>query len=83
MIPEGVRLSIASKESSISNVWDELKFESIKFITSGMDKKNRKRTQCIKIGKLQVRNMANRGGAAAPNWRQGQEQPQHQDAAGQ
>ena len=28
--------------------------------------------------------MANReGGAAAPNWRQGQEQPQHQDAAGQ
>ena len=28
--------------------------------------------------------MANRQvGAAAPNWRQGQEQPQHQDAAGQ
>ena len=28
--------------------------------------------------------MANReGGAAAPNWRQGQEQPQHQDTAGQ
>ena len=31
-----------------------------------------------------MRNMANReGGAAAPNWRQGQEQPQHQEAAGQ
>ena len=31
-----------------------------------------------------MRNTANReGGAAAPNWRQGQEQPQHQDAAGQ
>ena len=28
--------------------------------------------------------MANREeGAAAPNWRQGQEQPQHQDVAGQ
>ena len=27
--------------------------------------------------------MANRGGAAAPNWRQGQEQPQHQDTVGQ
>ena len=27
--------------------------------------------------------MANRGGAVAPNWRQGQEQPQHQDASGQ
>ena len=28
--------------------------------------------------------MANREeGAAAPNWRQGQDQPQHQDAAGQ
>ena len=45
---------------------------------SGMDKRNRKRMQYIKKGKLQVRNMANReGGAAAPNWRQGQEQPQH------
>ena len=31
-------------ESSNSNVWDELKFESNKFITSGMDKGNRKKT---------------------------------------
>ena len=31
---------------------------------------------------MSARNMANREGGA-PNWRQGQEQPQHQDAAGQ
>ena len=35
---------IASKnrksESSNSSIWDELKFESNKFITSGMDKRN-------------------------------------------
>ena len=49
-----------------------------------MDKRNRKRTQHIRIGKLYVRNMANREeGAAAPNWRQGQEQHQHQDAVAQ
>ena len=29
-------------ESSNSSVWDELKFESNKFITSGMDKANRR-----------------------------------------
>ena len=37
---------IASKdrksESSNSSIWDELKFESSKFITSGMDKRNRR-----------------------------------------
>ena len=44
---------IASKnrknESSNSSVWDELKFESNKFIMSGMDKRNRKRMQQIRI----------------------------------
>ena len=30
-------------ESSNSSIWDELKFESNKFITSGMHKRNRKR----------------------------------------
>ena len=44
---------IASKnrksESSNSSIWDELKFESNKFITSGMDKRNRKRMQQIRI----------------------------------
>ena len=36
---------IASKnrksKSSNSSIWDELKFESRKFITSGLDKRNR------------------------------------------
>ena len=36
-------------ESSNSSVWDELKFESNKFITSGMDKRNRKRMRQIRI----------------------------------
>ena len=47
---------IASKnrksESSNSSIWDELKFESNKFITSGMDKGNRKRMQQIRIRRL-------------------------------
>ena len=36
-------------ESSNSSIWDKLKFESNKFIMSGMDKGNRKRTQQIRI----------------------------------
>ena len=44
---------IASKnwksESSNSSIWDKLKFESNKCIMSGMDKRNRKRMQQIRI----------------------------------
>ena len=44
---------IASKnrksESSNSSIWEELKFESNKFIISGMDKGNRKKRQQIRI----------------------------------
>ena len=36
-------------ESSNSSIWDELKFESNKFSTSWMDKRNRKRMQQIRI----------------------------------
>ena len=47
---------IASKnrksESSNSSVWDKLKFESNKFIMSGMDKGNRKIMQQIRIRQL-------------------------------
>ena len=39
-------------ESSNSSIWDELKFESNKFITSGANKGNRKRTQQIRIRRL-------------------------------
>ena len=39
-------------ESSNSSIWDELKFESNKFIMSGMDKGNRKRMQQIRIRRL-------------------------------
>ena len=50
-----VRL-IASKnrksKSSNSSIWDELKFESNKFITSGMDKGNRKMMWQIRITRL-------------------------------
>ena len=36
-------------ESSNSSIWNELKFESNKFITSGTDKGNRKIMQQIRI----------------------------------
>ena len=36
-------------ESSNSSMWDKLKFESNKFITPGMDKRNRKRMCQIRI----------------------------------
>ena len=39
-------------ESSNSSIWDELKFESNKFITSGTDKGNGKITQQIRIRRL-------------------------------
>ena len=46
------RSEVASsfQESSNSSIWDGLKFESIKFIMSGMDKRNRKRMQQIRVG---------------------------------
>ena len=39
-------------ESSNSSIWDELKFESNKFMTSGMDKGNKKIMQQIRIRRL-------------------------------
>ena len=39
-------------ELSNSSIWDELKFESNKFIMSGMDKGNRKIMQQIRIRRL-------------------------------
>ena len=39
-------------ESSNSSIWDKLKFESSKFITSGTDKGNRKITQQIRDNKI-------------------------------
>ena len=81
-------LASEKSESSNSNTWDELKFESSRYTTVSLShlgwtkevgnrKIHKEEMQHIRVGKLQikVRKMADREeGAAVPNQRQGQNQ---------
>ena len=90
-------LAYEKSESPNSSVWDKLKFESSRYITVSLsclgwikevgNKKKSQRGNARYKGRKIVnkgKKMADRKeGAAAPNQRQGQNQQQNQEAAGQ
>ena len=90
-------LASEKSESSNSSIWDELKFESSRYITVSLshlrqikdigNRKNHKEEMQTYKGRKIInkgKKMAYREeGAAAANQRQGQNQQQNQEAAGQ